>query len=133
MVLTSATLSTARSFNFIKERLGLEPENTDDLIAPSSFDYEKQAVLYLPPRMPDPRSPDFLQVATGEIIQLLEITDGRAFVLATSNAAMKALYERIAPRVDFPCFVQGTMSKAGLLDKFRTTKNSVFFATASFW
>lgn len=133
VVLTSATLSTAGSFNFIKERLGLEAENTDDLIAPSSFDYEKQALLYLPPRMPDPRSPDFLQMAAGEIIKLLEITDGRAFVLATSNASMNALYERIAPRVDFPCFVQGTMSKAGLLEKFRNTKNAVLFATSSFW
>ncbi|HEX8267028.1 MAG TPA: helicase C-terminal domain-containing protein [Pyrinomonadaceae bacterium] len=132
-VLTSATLSTAGSFNFIKERLGLEAENTDDLIAPSSFDYEKQAILYLPPRMPDPRSPDFLQVAAGEIIKILEISDGRAFVLATSNASMNALYERIAPRVDFPCFVQGTMSKAGLLEKFRTTENAVLFATSSFW
>jgi ATP-dependent DNA helicase DinG len=46
---------------------------------------------------------------------------------------MNALYERIAPRVDFPCFVQGTMSKAGLLEKFRTTENAVLFATSSFW
>jgi ATP-dependent DNA helicase DinG len=132
-VLTSATMSTNNSFNFVRERLGLEEEQTDDLIAPSSFDYQKQAVLYLPPRMPDPRSPDFLQVAAGEIVKLLEISEGRAFVLATSNASMKGLYERVATRIDYPCFVQGTMSKAGLLEKFKTTPNAVLFATASFW
>ncbi|HZH33954.1 MAG TPA: helicase C-terminal domain-containing protein [Pyrinomonadaceae bacterium] len=133
VILTSATLSTNNSFNFVRERLGLEEEKTDDFIAPSSFDYEKQAVLYLPPKMPDPRSPDFLQVAAGEIIKILEITEGRAFVLATSNAAMKALYERVAPRLDYPCLVQGMMSKAGLLEKFRKTPNAVLFATSSFW
>ncbi|MEP6925646.1 MAG: helicase C-terminal domain-containing protein [Pyrinomonadaceae bacterium] len=133
VILTSATLSTNNSFKFVKERLGLEYEQTDDLIAPTSFDYQKQAILYLPPRMPDPRDADFLQVAAGEIIQLLEITKGRAFVLATSNASMKALYDRVAPRLDYPCFVQGTMSKAGLLDKFRKTSNAVLFATSSFW
>lgn len=132
-ILTSATMSTNNSFNFVRERLGLEEEQTDDLIAPSSFDYQKQAVLYLPPRMPDPRSPDFLQIAAGEIIKILEITEGRAFVLATSNASMNALYERVAPQIDYPCFVQGTMSKAGLLEKFKTTPNAVLFATASFW
>lgn len=132
-ILTSATLSTNNSFKFVRERLGLEPEQTDDFIAPSSFNYEKQAILYLPPRMPDPRAPEFLQVAAGEIMKLLEITNGRAFVLATSNAAMNALYERVAPNVDFPCFIQGTMSKAGILNKFRQTANAVLFATASFW
>ena len=132
-VLTSATLSTNNSFNFVKERLGLEVEQTDDLIAASSFDYEKQAILYLPRSMPDPRSPEFVQAASGEIIKLLNVTRGRAFVLATSAGAMRTLYETVAPRVDFPCFVQGTMSKTGLLEKFKTTPNAVLFATASFW
>jgi ATP-dependent DNA helicase DinG len=46
---------------------------------------------------------------------------------------MRALYERVAPQVDFPCLVQGTASKSGLLDKFRATPNAVLFATSSFW
>jgi ATP-dependent DNA helicase DinG len=133
VVLTSATLSTNGKFNFVKDRLGLITEKTDDLVAPSSFDYEKQTILYLPPKMPDPRSPDFLQAAAGEIIKLLNITNGRAFVLSTSAASMNALFDRVAPRVDFPCLVQGSMSKAGLLEKFKTTKNAVLFGTASFW
>lgn len=133
VVLTSATLSSNGKFDFVRHRLGLETETADDLIAPSSFDYEKQAILYLPPQMPDPRSPDFLKVAGDEIIKILELTRGRAFVLATSAASMKALYEYVAPQIDFPCFVQGTMSKNGLLERFKQTPNAVLFATASFW
>jgi ATP-dependent DNA helicase DinG len=131
VVLTSATLASAGNFNFIRERLGLT--EADDLEAPSSYDYENQAVLYLPQRMPDPRSPQFADAAASEVIKILNATEGRAFVLSTSFAGMNALYERVADEVDYPCFLQGTASKAGLLEKFRTTPNAVLFATASFW
>jgi ATP-dependent DNA helicase DinG len=131
VVLTSATLSSAGNFNFIRERLGLD--EADDLQAPSSYDYKNQAVLYLPPRMPDPRSPQFADAAASEVIKILNATEGRAFVLSTSFAGMNALYERVVGEVDFPCFLQGSASKAGLLEKFRATPNAVLFATASFW
>jgi ATP-dependent DNA helicase DinG len=131
VVLTSATLASAGNFEFIRERLGLA--EAEDLIAPSSFDYESQAMLYLPQRMPDPRSPQFADAAASEVIKILNATEGRAFVLSTSFSGMNALYERVAGRVGFPCFLQGTASKAGLLEKFRVTPNSVLFATASFW
>lgn len=132
-VLTSATLSSGGSFNFVRERLGLDTGKTNVLHASSSFDYENQAIVYLPKSMPDPRTPEFTQLAAGEIVKILQVTDGRAFVLATSNASMNALYELVSSRVGFPCFVQGSMSKTGLLDKFRETPNAVLFATASFW
>ncbi|OLE51254.1 MAG: hypothetical protein AUG51_23780 [Acidobacteria bacterium 13_1_20CM_3_53_8] len=131
VVLTSATLASAGSFSFIRERLGLV--EADDLIAPSSFDYENQAILYLPKRMPDPRSPQWARAAADEVIKILNATRGRAFVLSTSFAGMNALYEMVSQKIDFPCFVQGSASKAGLLEKFRATKNAVLFATASFW
>ena len=132
-ILTSATLSSNGRFNFIKQRLGLDNGSTVTLQAPSAFDYENQAVLYLPKAMPDPRAPEFTQLAAGEIVKLLQITNGRAFVLATSLSSMKALYELVSSRVIFPCFVQGTMSKEGLLERFRKTPNAVLFATSSFW
>lgn len=132
-VLTSATLSSAGSFNFVRERLGLDSAKTDSLVAPSSFNYEQQSLLYLPKGMPDPRSNEFTQLASGEIIKLLGATKGRAFILCTSNQSMNALYELVSSRVNYPCFVQGSMSKAGLLDKFRETSNAVLFATSSFW
>ncbi|HEX8265077.1 MAG TPA: helicase C-terminal domain-containing protein [Pyrinomonadaceae bacterium] len=133
VILTSATLSSNGKFDFIKDRLGLEAKNTETLLAPSAFDYQKQAVIYLPKAMPEPSSPTFSQMAAAEIVKLLQVTNGRAFVLATSNSSMNALYELVSSRVNFPCFIQGSMSKAGLLDKFRQTPNAVLFATSSFW
>lgn len=133
VVLTSATLASAGSFSFIRERLGLTDDKTDELEAPSNYDYANQAVLYLPAAMPDPRSPQWTDRAADEIVSLLEVSDGRAFVLSTSTGGMRSLYERVAARVDFPCFVQGSLSKAGVLEKFRKTPNAVLFATSSFW
>ncbi|MGB7070217.1 MAG: helicase C-terminal domain-containing protein [Pyrinomonadaceae bacterium] len=132
-ILTSATLSANGKFEFIRNRLGLDRSKTETLIAPSTFDYEKQAIIYLPKAMPDPRAPEFSQMAAGEIIKLLQITEGRAFVLATSNYSMNALYELVSSRMNYPCFIQGSMSKAGLLERFRETPNAVLFATSSFW
>ncbi|MGH9946697.1 MAG: ATP-dependent DNA helicase [Pyrinomonadaceae bacterium] len=132
-ILTSATLSSSGSFNFVRERLGLDTSKTTGFTAPSSFDYEKQAILYLPKAMPDPRSPEFTQLAASEIIKIIGVTHGHAFVLCTSNSSMNALFELVSSRVNYPCFVQGSMAKAGLLDKFRETPNAVLFATASFW
>ena len=131
VVLTSATLSSAGNFNFIRERLGLD--EAEEMIAESIFDFENQAVLYLPPSMPDPRSPQWGRAAADEVIKIVNATEGRAFVLSTSNAGMNELYERVAPQIDYPCFVQGSTSKGALLRKFRETPNAVLFATASFW
>ena len=131
VILTSATLSSAGNFRFIRERLGLE--KAEEMVAESIFDFENQAVLYLPPSMPDPRSPQWSAAAAAEVIKIVNATEGRAFVLSTSNAGMNELYERVASQIDFPCFVQGSTSKGALLRKFRETPNAVLFATSSFW
>jgi ATP-dependent DNA helicase DinG len=130
-VLTSATLASAGSFNFIKARLGIG--EAAELIAESNFDYEQQAILYLPPHMPDPRDPAFTEAAAAEIIKLLLASQGRAFVLSTSYVQMQALRQLVEPEIDFPVLMQGEGSRTGLLDKFRTTPHAVLFATASFW
>lgn len=131
VVLTSATLSSAGNFNFIRERLGLD--EAEEMIAESIFDFENQAVLYLPPQMPDPRSPQWASAAAAEVIKIVNATEGRAFVLSTSLSGMKDLYDRVAPELNYPCFVQGSASKSALLKTFRTTPNAVLFATSSFW
>ena len=51
-VLTSATLAVGSGFDYIKQRLGLD--HARELIVPSHFDYESQAILYVPPDLPDP-------------------------------------------------------------------------------
>ena len=131
VILTSATLSSAGNFRFIRERLGLD--EGEEMFADSIFDFENQAVLYLPPSMPDPRSPQWGRAAADEVIKIVNATEGRAFVLSTSNAGMNELYDRVASQIDYPCFVQGSASKGSLLKKFRETPNAVLFATASFW
>ena len=131
VVLTSATLSSGGNFAFIRDRLGLD--TADDLIASSSFDYENQAILYLPARMPDPRDRNWGSAAADEVIRILNATEGRAFVLSTSLAGMQSLFENVWAEIDYPCLVQGSASKSQLLKKFRETPNAVLFATSSFW
>ncbi|HZI86820.1 MAG TPA: ATP-dependent DNA helicase [Pyrinomonadaceae bacterium] len=131
VVLTSATLSSAGNFAFIRERLGLD--KAKDLIAESTFDYPNQALLYLPPNMPDPRSSAWAQSAAEEVVKILNATDGRAFVLSTSLAGMQSLYDLVMPELDYPCFLQGSAAKSRLLALFRETPNAVLFATSSFW
>ena len=131
VVLTSATLSSAGSFAFIRERLGLD--QAEGLIAESTFDYQSQALLYLPPQMPDPRSREWPEAAAAEVVKVVTATEGRAFVLSTSFAGMQSLYDLVTPELDYPCFLQGSASKGRLLERFRQTPNAVLFATSSFW
>src|SRR5580658_757729 len=91
VVLTSATLTVQGSFEHIRHRLGLE--DARELVVPSHFRYQDQALLYLPPEMPDPRAPDFPEAAARCIRRVLEITRGRAFCLFTSYSQMRDLYE----------------------------------------
>lgn len=130
-VLTSATMTAGDSFSFIKGRLGIQ--HSRDFLIESHFDFENQAVLYMPKRMPDPRSPQYRQAAVEEIVKIIEATRGRAFVLFTSLSAMQEAYQLVEESVDFPLLIQGQMAKAGLLDRFRRTRNAVLFATSSFW
>jgi ATP-dependent DNA helicase DinG len=131
VVLTSATLAVGRGFEYIRQRLGIE--HAKDLVLPSHFDYPNQAILYVPPDLPDPRTPQFSVKAADRIRKLLEITRGRAFVLFTSYAQMRDIYQRLLGEVEFPMLLQGDAPKSALLEEFRITPNCVLFATSSFW
>jgi len=130
-VLTSATLAVGSGFDYIRRRLGLA--YTRELVLTSHFDYENQAILYVPPDLPDPRTPQFAVKAADRIRRLLEITRGRAFVLFTSYAQMNDIYQRLLGELEFPVLLQGDAPKTALLEEFRLTPNAVLFATASFW
>ena len=130
-VLTSATLTVETSFEYVTGRLGVPAAET--LRLPSEFDFRTQALLYLPPDMPDPRSPAFNAAAAGVIVDLLERTRGRAFVLFTSYAAMREVCGLVEPRVAWPVLLQGMAPRTALLREFRATPNAVLFATSSFW
>ena len=131
IVLTSATLAVGGNFEFVRQRLGLHAAR--EAIVESHFDHKEQAVLYLPDEMPDPRSAEFSPAAAEEIVQLLETSGGRAFVLFTSYQQMHEVHRRVSARLDYPILLQGTAPRSALLDRFRETPNAVLFATASFW
>ena len=130
-VLTSATLAVGGGFDYIRQRLGLD--HAREFVVPSHFDYESQAILYVPPDLPDPRTPQFAAQASDRIRRLLEITHGRAFVLFTSYAQMNEIYDRLLGLLEFPVLKQGDAPKSALLEEFRTTPNAVLFGTSSFW
>ncbi len=130
-VLTSATLAVDGGFDYLKARVGLDA--TEELLLPSPFDFARQALLYVPRRMPEPRSPAFVERAAEEVVRLLERSRGRAFVLFTSYAHMNAVAERIAGELPYPLLIQGEAPKAALLETFRRTPGAVLLATASFW
>jgi len=130
-VLTSATLAVGGGFEYIRQRLGME--HARESVLPSHFDYASQALLYVPPDLPDPRTPQFAATAAERIRQLLEITRGRAFVLFTSYAQMNEIYQRLLGVLEFPMLRQGDAPKSALLEEFRMTPNAVLFATSSFW
>jgi ATP-dependent DNA helicase DinG len=131
VVLTSATLTVQGGFEHMRKRLGLTEAR--ELVVPSHFRYDKQALLYLPPNMPDPREPDFPEAAAECIRRILAITRGRAFCLFTSYSQMRDLYERLLPVLDFPLLLHGTAPRKALLEQFRETPNAVLFGTSSFW
>lgn len=130
-VLTSATLAVGGGFEYIRGRLGLE--HARESVLPSHFDYSSQAILYVPPDLPDPRTPQFAAKAADLIRRLLEITRGRAFVLFTSYAQMNDVHQRLLGELEFPMLLQGDAPKSALLEEFRLTPNAVLFATSSFW
>jgi ATP-dependent DNA helicase DinG len=130
-VLTSATLAVGGGFDYIRQRLGVE--HARESVLASHFDYSSQALLYVPPDLPDPRTPQFPAQAAVRIRKLLEITRGRAFVLFTSYAQMNQIHQRLLGEIEFPLLRQGDAPKSALLEEFRLTPNAVLFATASFW
>ncbi len=130
-ILTSATLAVGGQFAFVQERLGVR--NARTLQVEGAFDYPRQALLYVPQHLPEPRNPAFTSAAAREIARLLDHSRGRAFVLFTSYQQMKLVFDLVEPRLDYPALLQGTLSRTALLERFRATPNSVLFATSSFW
>jgi ATP-dependent DNA helicase DinG len=131
VVLTSATMTVQGGFAHLRKRLGMDEAR--ELVVPSHFKYDTQAILYLPPEMPDPRDAGFQDAALKRMRQVLEITRGRAFCLFTSYSQMREMYERLLVEVSYPLLLQGTAPRKALLEEFRVTPNAVLFGTSSFW
>jgi len=131
VVLTSATLAVDGSFDYLRGRLGIV--DADELRVPSEFDYGRQALVYLPRRMPAPRSPAFAAAVARETIALLTRSRGRAFVLFTSYRMLRAVQPLVEMGLPYPILVQGTAPRSALVEQFRCTPHAVLLATSSFW
>jgi ATP-dependent DNA helicase DinG len=131
VIMTSATLTVSGGFEHIRKRLGLL--SARELIVPSHFNYERQALLYLPPNMPNPNEPEFQDKAAERIRRVLEITRGRAFCLFTSYKQMREVHDRLLAELPFPLLLHGTAPRHVLLERFRETPHAVLFGTSSFW
>jgi ATP-dependent DNA helicase DinG len=131
IVLTSATLAVDGSFDYVRGRLGIRA--ADEVRVASEFDYARQALLYLPRRMPPPKLPAFAEAAAREVIEVLKRSRGRAFVLFTSYAVLRTVQRFVEMAIDYPILVQGTAPRSTLIEQFRATPNAVLLATSSFW
>jgi ATP-dependent DNA helicase DinG len=132
VVLTSATLSTGGDFSFLRSRLGIDFE-AEELSLPAPFDFERQACLFVPDGICDPREPEFPDQAAAAAAELIRITGGGALVLCTSLRNMKAIHERLTGRVPGPLMIQGSAPKTTLLERMTADPSSVLVATTSFW
>jgi ATP-dependent DNA helicase DinG len=128
-VFTSATLSVSGGFDHLRARLGLDDPVT--MIEPSPFDWNTQALCYLPPRMPEPMSRDYGRAVVDALTPVLEASGGRAFVLFASHRALREAAQALqgAP---WPLFVQGEAPRHVLLQRFRESGNGVLLGAASF-
>ena len=130
-ILTSATLTVEGTFTYMRGRLGVD--RGEELRLPSEFNFREQAILYLPKRMPSPKTAAFGEAAAREVVAILTHTQGRAFVLFTSYAMLRAVQPVVDRELDYPILVQGTAPRSVLLQQFRDTPHSVLLATSSFW
>ena len=129
-IFTSATLAVGEGFAHIAQRLGLDAPRS--LLEPSPFEWDTQALCYLPRSMPEPSSRDFGVALIDAVWPVLEASNGRAFLLFTSHRALREAAEAMKDG-PWPLFVQGTAPRNLLLEQFRASGHGVLLGAASFW
>ena len=135
-IFTSATLSVGNDFSHFCSRMGLEDAATARWQSP--FDFERQALLYLPRDMPDPNTPGYTPAVVSAALPLIRAAGGRTFCLFTSLRAMREAHRLLeeafaAQGLNFPLLAQGQGSRSELLDRFRSLGNAVLVGSHSFW
>lgn len=137
VIFTSATLTSStgrqeRSFDYVARRFGLDPKATATVSVESPFDFPSQAAFYVPSHLPEPNAPDFTLQFSREVLRLIRLMGGRAFVLCTSLRHLDEVHALVSPHVEVPVFKQGEAPRTVLLEQFKE-KPSVLFASHSFW
>ncbi|WP_058535559.1 ATP-dependent DNA helicase [Legionella saoudiensis] len=130
-VFTSATLTMADSFECFCKPLGLDEAKT--ILLPSPFDYQEQALLYLPRGLPDPKNQNYYDLLLKRVLPVIEELGGRCFFLFTSHKALKQVAQMMDGVLNYPILIQGTEAKPILLERFRQLGNAVLLGTATFW
>lgn len=136
-ILTSATLSVAGSFHYVRQQLGLNDKyKVLEALYPSPFDYSIQAMVGVPQDMPTPEQPEFIAQLGPAVLASIEATKGRALVLFTSYSMLQQVYRYIEKNIcqrGITVLCQGNAPRSQLLERFRLETGSVLLATASFW
>ncbi len=130
-IYTSATLAVADDFNHFSSRLGLTEITAQTWHSP--FDFTRQALLYLPTGMPDPRESGYPDAVVNAALPVIRASRGHAFLLFTSYRVLDEAAELISKRIDYPIMIQGEAPRTELLKRFRTTKHAILLGTSSFW
>ena len=143
VVMTSATLTVDRRFDFFLGQAGLSGEHSQivaDRVATleldTPFDYERQAFVGVPLDMPDPKDRQFTESATEFLLPVLQVSQGSAFILFTSYSQLNLFYDRMSPvlrSLGYSCLKQGMENRHVLLRRFKNDRTSILFATSSFW
>ena len=133
IVMTSATLTTHKGFEFIQERIGFEPQ--EKIILDSPFDYNRQALLYISGDLPEPSEEieKYASAMARRCRELVEISQGRTFILFTSYALMDQVFGRLQDLSSkFVLLKQGEIPTSQMIRRFKETP-AVIFGTNSFW
>lgn len=130
-IFTSATLTMADSFDCFIKPLGLVQAKT--LLLPSPFDFQEQALLYLPRDLPDPKDAHYNESLFTKAMPVIEACGGRCFFLFTSHRALKEMAALLTHQLNYPLLIQGEEAKPILLARFRKMGNAVLLGTATFW
>jgi ATP-dependent DNA helicase DinG len=135
-IFTSATLSVKGDFTHYAAQMGLDSRRSMTLASP--FDYDRQALLYVPRGLPQPSSPSFGDAVFDAALPVIEAARGRAFVLCTTLRAVERMAIRLRATIEargwhFPLLVQGDASRTELLDRFRQLGNAILIGSQSFW
>ncbi len=152
VICTSATLATigpnpmhpeekGPNFGYFRKRVGLEktdePDDVLERILPLTFDYESNALLYMPRDLPEPTygtgSDDYMKSIAREMYKLVKASRGRAFLLFSSKRMLERAYELMSPHLEYPLLKQGDMTRLELTRRFREEEGSVLFGLKSFW
>jgi Rad3-related DNA helicase len=151
VICTSATLATVGpnpvrpaekgpNFAYFRQRVGLDPQERSDVlerILPLTFDYESNALLYLPRDLPAPifgtGSEDYMLAIAREMYKLVKVSRGRAFLLFSSKRMLDHAYELMSPHLSYPLLKQGDMPRVELTRRFRQEEGAVLFGLKSFW